>query len=250
MPRATRKQAALLAATAIVLLLATTPSRILGYVLPPAVQVGGFSGTLWHGQAARVALSTGGKVIHLGRLSWTLKPWSLLLLSPTVDFDAQWGQQRLKGSVRIGVAGGLTLRNVDATFDTQLIRAFLPLYIGGRIEAQMQMLRLESTAPPRVDTVAGRITWQNGVWTARSGDVALGNYVVEMAGEQGAIVGRLQTLSGPLTASGQFALEDQRYSLDVTLRGPATANDGLRTSLQLMATPVEDGFDLQLNGKL
>jgi len=250
MPLTAKKRLAVLVAALSLLLLMATPSRVLGFLLPNTIQLGGFGGTLWQGQAARAYVTIGDKVIHLGRVSWELKPWSLLLFSPSIDLDARWGQQRLTGNVRLPLGGGLTLRNIDAAVGVETIRAFLPLYVGGALEAQLPVMRLESIQPPVIDRVEGRLIWRNGVWTARAGDVALGNYAMELTGEEGSLVGRLQTLSGPLEANGQLTLEEQHYRVALALRGPATANEGLRGSLRLMATPVADGFDLTINGQL
>ncbi len=246
----TRKRAAVLVAATLVLLLTAVPARVIGYLLPATLQLGGFSGTLWQGQAARATVVSADKLIHLGRVSWQLAPWSLLILSPSIDLNARWGQQRLQGNVQVGPGGGVTLRNIDASADAQVIREFMPLFIGGTIEAQVPFLSIESLTPPRIDRVDGRVIWSNGVWTARSGDVALGNYVLEINGQQGSLVGALQTLSGPLKVEGQLNLEGPQYRVDVALRGPATNNEGLRNSLRLMATPTADGFDLKLNGQL
>lgn len=245
-----KRQAAVLVTAIVLLLLATVPARVLGYLLPPTLQLGGFSGTLWQGQAARATVVTGGKVVHLGQVSWRLAPWSLLILSPSIDLDARWGQQRLQGNVRFGPGGGLTLRDIDVSADARLLREFMPLYVGGTLEAQLSIMSLESLAPPVIDRVDGRLIWRNGVWTARVGDVALGNYVLALSGQQGSLLGTLQTLSGPLTVDGQLNLEGQQYRVDVALQGPATNNEGLRSSLRLMATPTADGFDLKLNGQL
>jgi hypothetical protein len=87
----TTKRAAVLAGVTLVLLLAAVPARVLGYLLPATLQLGGFSGTLWQGQAARATIVAGGKLIHLGRVSWQLAPWSLLILSPSIDLNARWG---------------------------------------------------------------------------------------------------------------------------------------------------------------
>ncbi len=193
----TRKRAAVLVAATLVLLLTAVPARVIGYLLPATLQLGGFSGTLWQGQAARATVVSADKLIHLGRVSWQLAPWSLLILSPSIDLNARWGQQRLQGNVQVGPGGGVTLRNIDASADAQVIREFMPLFIGGTIEAQVPFLSIESLTPPRIDRVDGRVIWSNGVWTARSGDVALGNYVLEINGQQGSLVGALQTLSGP-----------------------------------------------------
>ena len=246
----TTKRAAALVGVTIVLLLMAVPARVLGYLLPATLQLGGFSGTIWQGQAARATVVTAGKLVHLGQVSWQLAPWSLLILSPSIELNARWGQQRLQGNVQVGPGGGLTLRNIDVSVDAQVIREFMPLFIGGTLEAQVALLSMESLTPPSIEQVDGRVIWSNGVWTARSGDVALGNYALEINGQQGSLVGILQTLSGPLKVDGQLNLDGQQYQVDVALRGPATSNEGLRNSLRLMATPTADGFDLKLNGQL
>ncbi len=93
-------RAALAAVVFLVLLLALAPARVLGVMLPPGqVALSGYSGSLWRGSASRALVATPGGWLHLGRVQWRLRPWSLLLLTPRLAVDSNWGSQLARGDV-------------------------------------------------------------------------------------------------------------------------------------------------------
>ena len=96
----------------------------------------------------------------------------------------------------------------------------------------------------------GRLTWQNAAWTANSGDVALGTYVLDINGQSGEVTGEVVTLSGELAVAGNVSLTDRRYKVALNLAGPATNNQGLRDALVIMAVPNGRGFDVIFEGAL
>ena len=243
-----RYAAGLVAMLALLFLLATLPARLVGYGLPQEVRLAGITGTLWHGAAARASVDVFGKTVHLGALNWSLKPWSLLLLSPDVSVSSRWGSQNLSGRVASGVSGRVSLSNLDGSIDTRFLRELLPLYVGGELQFQAVSAVLALDESIDVKQLSGRVLWQEAVWAASMGDVALGNYVLDWGEKEGPISAQLLTLSGPLELAGQVALEGNRYRVDITLRGPAVRNTRLSDSFQLLAAPVAGGFDLKLDG--
>lgn len=231
----------------LVLVIATIPARVVSGLLPSEVVLEGFSGTVWQGEVARARLKTVQGDLLLGRVTWALDPLSVLLMAPTFSLDARWGVQQLTGEVTLRSREAVVLREVSARVDTRIAKAFIPLYIGGSLSADIRMLRIDAG---RLSALEGRLNWQDAVWTARSGDVTLGNYVLDVSDETGDIRGEIVTLSGPLTVAGELALLDQRYRVALSLSGPATSNPGLRDALALIAVPTVQGFDVNFEGAL
>ncbi len=243
-----RRLALLLLALTTVFLISGVPARMVLPVVPNSVVLEGVSGSVWRGQAARSGIvMPNGKLFSLGRVSWRLQPWSLLLLTPKVNFESQWGAQRFSGTAAASVSGLLRLEDVVARLDIGFTRQVLPLYVGGELEADIRSLAMKDNVILSLD---GRVVLQDGVWAARAGDVALGTYVADLRTADEGTRADVQTLSGPLTVSGSAMLTGQDYSVDLALRGSALDNAGLRQSLQLLAMPSADGFDVILNGSL
>ncbi len=238
----------LAAIVALLFLLATLPARLVSYWLPQEARLAGITGTLWHGYAARASVDILGKLVHLGALNWSLKPWSLLLLSHDVSFSSRWGSQNLSGRVAVGVSGQVTLTDLNGSIDIRFLRELLPLYVGGELQFQGVNAVLALDERINVKQLSGRVLWQKAVWAASMGDVALGNYVLDWGEGKGPIGAQLLTLSGPLELAGQVALDSNRYRVDISLRGPAVRNTRLSDSFRLLAAPVADGFDLKLEG--
>ena len=229
------------------LLLMTIPARIIGSVLPSQLALDGISGTLWQGQAARARFKLPQGDFVLGRITWQLNPFSLLLFKPTVQLETRWGGQRFVGELIVRGRESFDMNQVSAQVDVALARRFAPLYIGGSLRAEIGSLRVTDQ---RLHSMQGRLTWQNAAWTANSGDVALGTYVLDINGQSGEVTGEVVTLSGELAVAGNVSLTDRRYKVALNLAGPATNNQGLRDALVIMAVPNGRGFDVIFEGAL
>ncbi len=229
------------------LLLQQFPGRVVAVLLPSTVQLEGVTGTLWQGTAARAAVIVEGKRFVLGRLSWHLEPLSLLSLRPSINVSSVWGSQRFDGRVAAGLGGSASLEDVSLQLDVRFLRNLMPLYVGGQIQITLDQARVDDGQLTAVDA---RVVWQDAVWAARQGDVALGNYALDVSGNDGAIKGSVITLSGPLVVAGELAFEGRDWQVDLDVSGPAVANEGLRPSLMLFGVPTDNGFDVVLDGQL
>ncbi len=229
------------------LLIQQFPSRVVASLLPQNVKLEGVAGTLWQGTAARAAVIVDGKRFVLGRLSWRLEPLSVLTLSPAAHVSSVWGSQRFDGRVSLGLGGTASLEDVSLQLDVRFLRNLLPLYVGGQIQVTVPEALIDNR---QLSAIEARIVWQDGVWAARQGDVALGNYALDVSGSDGAVTGSVITLSGPLVVAGDLALEGRDWQVDFEISGPAVANEGLRPSLMLFGVPNDKGFDVVLDGQL
>lgn len=231
----------------LLLLIQQFPSRVLASLLPQNLQLEGVAGTLWQGTAARAAVIVDGKRFVLGRLSWRLEPLSMLRLSPAVHVTSVWGSQRFDGRVSLGLGGTASLEDVSLQLDVRFLRNLLPLYVGGQVQVTVPEAQIDNR---QLTDIEARIVWRDAVWAARQGDVALGNYALDVSGSDGAVTGSVITLSGPLVVSGDLALEGRDWQVDLEISGPAVANEGLRPSLMLFGIPSDKGFNVVLDGQL
>lgn len=227
--------------------LITAPARVVAVLLPETAQLSGFTGTLWDGSAARGTLRVAGQVLSLGRVSWRIHPWSVLGLRPRVELTSEWGGQRLRAVLRYTGPRSLGIEALRAQFDVRFIRQVVPLYVGGLIRLDFSDLDFQDGT---FQSGGGEMVWQDAVWTANTGDVALGDYSLVVEAVGGELSGRVETLRGPLQVAGELQLSGNRYSVNLALSGPATANQGLGDALKLLAQPSATGFDMVMSGEI
>ncbi|MBA6412905.1 type II secretion system protein N [Parahaliea sp. F7430] len=235
----------------LVLLVLKAPARLLPALLPSEqVILQGLSGSVWRGQSSRSLLRIGNNAyVQLGHLQWRLRPWSLLLLSPTVELESRWGEQRISANVAIHSGEDFELQALDANINAELLKHLAPLALDGRLSLQIAQLRLQQGWPAGGE---GRLVWQQAVWSAPRGRLPLGSYVLEFkqADADAALSAEVLTLSGPLQAEGSMTLKQQIYALDLNITAEGGLDPSLRDALSLVATPQAEGFHLKINGAL
>jgi general secretion pathway protein N len=232
----------------LVALFAGAPARVLPSLLPAGqVQLAGVNGTLWHGSASRALARTPMGTMQLGQVSWRLRPLSLLALSPTVEFDSQWGEQRVNGVLTVKNRNTLGLRDVEAHIDASLLRQLAPVAVDGQFSLLATRLDLRDGLPAGAE---GRVLWERGAWKSPRGRVPLGSYAVDFSQADASVplTGEVLTLDGPIPATGSVRLEGRDYQLDVRIGGDGPLDPGLAQALSLLARPVGEAFELHLEG--
>lgn len=230
-------------------LLATSPARLLGLVLPSGqVVMQGFDGTLWQGTASRCLVQTPAGYLHLGAVSWQLSPWSLLLFAPRLTLESRWGNQTLSTGLVLRGGDDVDLTALDASIPADLLRQFVPVSLAGVLSVQLDQLSLRSGWPVEG---AGRLVWQGGGWNSPSGPIPLGSYVLDFAQPPGsALAGDVVTLAGAVSAEGSVRLEGRSYDIDVMVRREGGLDERLQQALSLMARPVDGGYRIKLDGEI
>ena len=232
----------------VVSLVSTAPARLLGAFLPgDSVVMQGFHGTLWRGSASRVLVHIGPGYLHLGTVKWSLRPSSLLLFAPHLEIESRWGRQRLAGELIFRGVQDLEMRDFDFSFAAGLVRHFAPVELEGTLGAQFTALRLLDGLPHSAD---GRLVWQQAVWLSPMGARPLGTYAVDVRQDPGeTLAGQVQTLSGPIEASGSVELTGAAYRVDILLAAQGAFEPQLQQALSLVAAPRGDDFQLVLDGE-
>ena len=233
----------------LLLLVLTAPAYLLGYFLDDRqIRMSGFSGTIWNGRASSAAIAVDRGWVQLGQVDWALSQVYMLMLSPTADVTAVWGQQRLQSNVQLSPSGRLRLRSVDATFSAALVKRLLPVSLLGRLNLQAPELILENGLP---SLGSGRLIWQQAFWRGSRGAQPLGDYELTFSVPgPGQANGRLTTLSGDLRIEGEFALDGRQYTLDTRIRNRGKMDQELADALALMAIPTEDGYKLKFTAEI
>jgi general secretion pathway protein N len=232
------------------LLAASAPAGALGLMLPAEqVVLQGFSGSIWSGSVDSAAVALADGYFQLGSVQWDLSPWSLLMLSPRADVEARWGRQTLLADVSYSPGGKLRLRDTSVNVPARLIRQWLPVQLQGSLNLLTGDLSLRDLRP---EAGSGRLVWKDARWIGVNSSQDLGDYVLEFEvhGEQ-QLAGKLSTLSGPLQATGEVALDlvQQQYSVNAELLSETAISSELGQALELVAEPIESGYRVELSGK-
>ena len=230
------------------LIVATAPARILPGLLPEHIMVQGVTGTLWHGRASGTLVAIEGGWLQLGASEWKLGVVSLLLFTPALELESQWGRQTFRARVTLRSEQDIDLENVDLLVDAGLLRQYIPVALVGDITAQFDQLKIRQGG---LQSAEGRVVWQGAGWVSPQGPRPLGSYAVDIKSSAEDIVsGEVITLAGDLQVAGGLQLQQNVYDIDMTLQGKALEEPQLRQALQLVAVPVGEGFRMKLEGEL
>lgn len=243
-----RRQSCIVGSVIICLLLIIrAPASLLGPVLSPTLSASGFSGTIWRGSVAHASIELQGKPFALGRLSWTINPAGFVI-GDLVNLDTQWGNQTIKFSGGLTVGGNIYIDDLSLSIDLSWMRKLIPLYIGGRLTANIETLTLTSDGRPSVTD--GRAVWENAVWRATGGDVSLGSYAIDLSTPADEVIADISTLKGALSVDGSVQVQDRAYRIEADLSGPAARNSAFQDAIALFAVPQGSGYRIELSGTL
>ena len=247
--RLIRHRRLLAAALLSLLMLSQIPARVLTAFLPATLSLSGLSGTVWSGQAIRAWTMIDGQPLMLGRVQWQLQPWRLGWGSP-LTLTSEWGDQIFTSRMGMGLSGLTVLRDVSVNLDTSVLRAMFPLYLGGTLSGSFDRIEVEQAG---LRQAQGTVYLQNAIWTANSGNIPLGDYRIDVAGNAGSadgIVGEVATENGALVLSGDISLSMDAYTVKLSATGPVARDDGFRRAVSILAAPTAAGFDIVLQGQL
>jgi len=239
----------LAAALLSLLMLSQIPARVLTAFLPATLTLSGLSGTIWSGQAVRAWAMIDGQPLMLGHVQWQLHPWRIGWGSP-LTLTSEWGDQIFNSRMGMGLSGRTVLRDVSVNLDTSALRAMFPLYLGGTLSGSFDRIEVEQAG---LRQAQGTLYLQDAIWTANSGNIPLGDYRIDVAGNAGSadgIVGEVVTEHGALVLDGDLRLSMDAYAVKLSATGPVARDDGFRRAVSMLATPTAGGFDIALQGRL
>ena len=220
--------------------------------LPPQIQLGPVSGTLWQGQVQ--ALSLSGYV--LPQVNWRVKPWALFSGKLAVSLDiGQIRQTTLpyaKADLAYGFAG-LELTESQLRLPVEPIVPLLKLPLPFEVAASGSMLlNIQNfrIGKPWCDQLAGKASWLDAKFKAPSGWIDLKALDASLQCEQG----QLQLVTDPANplALNVTALigEQGKYQLNGTMKPDASLPKEVHQAMQFVSRPDEQGrFTLKLQSR-
>lgn len=232
----------------VTLLLSQIPASAISRILPNNVTLTGVSGTIWSGRAARAWVEIDEQPLMLGRVQWRLQPWRILEGAP-LSLSSVWGQQALRAQLGYRLGGSIVLQDAAFTVNTQLFKAFFPLYLGGVLSGEFSQIAIDEG---HIVDAEGVVRLLRGAWTARSGNIPLGDYQIDFSSadtEGMGTVGALKTIAGSLELSGNVSAIAMDYQIAVEATGAVARDDSFRQAMSMIAIPTQDGFSVSLTGQ-
>jgi len=153
------------------------------YLMTRSGDVGmtGVSGTLWSGRASLVSVKVKEADYSLGQLSWTLNPFSLLLLKPCADVETVMDNQNIDGHICVGFKGAMDISNANISFPARLIQPQLPLPIDGKFSLHLDSLILKNS---QLNNLQGKLSWTEGKVHNGTNWMDVGGFGAELADDE------------------------------------------------------------------
>ena len=226
-------------------LLLQAPAAVLyGWFKPkavtPAVTLYGLQGTIDEGQLSGLFINEAPAFLDL---HWKLKPWWLLLAHARFHVDGGDTQAVLDGDVNMGPLGGVALKNLRASMDVKALlsiigQPYLPM--GGQLAIDLEDLQLNGHTLTQAN---GRVIVHGLAWTLARPEVELGDFQSDITTENGDILAKIVTTSGPLELSGDAKLAaDQSYQLHLKYRPKPAAESMVRNLLSSSGAADSQGW--------
>lgn len=225
----------------LVCILARAPAALWVYgaqAALPGFTVTAVEGSIWRGQAQGLAWQWQSQAMGLSRLRWQLTPWSLLLLSPAVEVDANLHEQQFQGHISAPLGQSLRLREFTIVMPASQLPVQAPLPVSARVSVDIARLSVDERA---ISELEGRVALE-GVQVHGQRKWALGSFAAELFAAQGDLHARLFDLGGPGRLAGEMQVATSgAYRLDTSLGLEAYQEDGLASVLALLGESGEEG---------
>lgn len=212
-------------------LLARFPARAAAQLLPSSVVCEQPQGTLWRGSCAQLQTRS----LTLAAVSWTLHPAALLHAALSADVSSADPRLSGQGYVELERGGRITARALQLRLPLKGGLSQIPPGFDGTIEADVASVRLDSGM---LDDLVGTVRALQ-LHSDLLGE--LGSFELRFP-QDGAMLGQLRDLSGPLALQGQVQLTHQNaYSASGTLLARPGASQQLSQALQLIGPADSEG---------
>lgn len=209
----------------------------------PNLWLTGVRGTVWRGEAGASQIDIANNPIALGKVSWKLSPFSLLMLNPCIEFQANQSRQNISGMVCQSVGGTTKLKNVSVDGSVALVNALLPN--GGKANGtgSIEVISAEVT-PKAVKKIDARVSWQNARVFADGTWFSLGSYAAKVKENgRGGLSADIFDLDAPFeTKMNADWMANQGWKLNGTVKPLANAPELLVQALPVIGEELEDGY--------
>ena len=207
-----------------------------------------FHGTLWSGGAVKSAIHTSEGSFNLGHLEWDFSPSSWLTLAPKITFQANWGDQSILGSWKIGFGDHIEFFDSHGVMDVSTLNQLFLVSVDGILEWEFDNFFV--SFGDKAIGGDGRLVWRGAKTFVNGRDFNLGSYsadLVKMSENTTSI--ELGTLKGPVSIDGTVSISERGYRTDLKLDGLQEVDTNVVAFRFLQLMPVVNGVhEIKLEG--
>lgn len=221
------------------LALITLPANvIIPRVQPASVTLGGLDGSIWNGSAE--VLQIGG--VHVGSVSWQLKPLSLFTMQIAADFKLKRTDGFAQGGVSVST-GRVELNDFSASLPIGVLPPQLaPGGWTGSVNARLAELTLVDQWPISAN---GTVDLVNLTGPARR-PANLGSFQLKFpleSGDANLLAGSINDIEGPIQIAGKIELKaaDRSYLIDGLVAAKPDAPADFARTLEFLGPPDARG---------
>jgi hypothetical protein len=189
----------------LVFLVARIPASVAARWLPAGIQASGWTGTIWSGRAAAIAIDN-----HpAGALNWSCRPWRLLRLEWSCRLQLEPPGGAASAELTARPDGSLSFSQVEGRLPLAPLAAKLAPGWSGWLELELTGIGIRDRWPA---TASGSL-FIRGLAGPQSDTAALGDFELVLdAGSvgTGSLGGRLRDLGGPLQLRATVELDRDR----------------------------------------
>ncbi|MDH3266830.1 MAG: type II secretion system protein N [Gammaproteobacteria bacterium] len=212
---------------------------------PSALSLTGIDGSVWSGSAREAAASG----VYLRDLKWSMRPLALFAGELSYAFEASPDGGFVEGTVGVGMAGTITLTQLNAALSLQALQGSIAAPgVAGNASARFERLVLKDGIPIAVD---GVVDVGNLVVPAihRS---SIGGYRAEFFTQEGGVMASVEDTDGLVDIAGSLQLSsDRNYQFIAQIAPKANTPQDVRQQMQFLGSANERGqHTLRLEGKL
>lgn len=216
----------------------------------PGLRISGVDGTALDGRASRVLYND----LPLEDLSWSVRPWSLLLARAGADISVATDAGGLEATVNRSLLGdGLRVSNLAGAASIEWVArragyTFVP--VSGRIRADIARLALD--AGGGIVSARGHVEADGLRWELLNPPAPLGRAAAAIDATDGTATVKITDSDGPLALDGDAELQKNgTYRLNLRLRARGEADPRLKKLLtELGETDSEGWYRIAERGRL
>ncbi len=156
----------------------------------------GIQGSIWNGRASSSQIDVAHSSIALGQVRWKLSPWSLLIFSPCVTFEAVNNAQVIRGEACQSLFTGSSLSDVEVEMSIAAIQPLLPMRVAGHASANIIEARLSGG---KVKEMNAQLSWLDAQIHDGNSMIHLGSLGLKASpNKRGGIAAKLFEIDGPI----------------------------------------------------
>jgi general secretion pathway protein N len=188
-------------------LIATAPASLLQLATDkfvPNIRLQQVTGTVWDGAAGTAVVVVDGGAINLGKLSWHIKPLSLLSLQPQLHIETDAGSYGFTTDLRVLLLERqLQANTLRGNFPLALLEPWVPLLVRGTIELDIERLVVDQH---KLIDARGQVFARQLDWMAGAQPMPLGTYTARVAVDEGDLLIDLADDQAQLGIQGQLMI--------------------------------------------